>query len=524
MRAYAVRVFGRRTVAAACLLVLIACVVWWLRTERSDALGEADGSGASAARGAEVDQLAGLEGSAKTVNEDATVITPPSPTLPPAHPGRLEILGIVVDEAGRPVEGAAVQLQQGVKGDGWLRNTVLWGNVARLVTPEDGTFRLPAARDNQQRRLWVERSKQWSGTTVVIIDDIDAPLTLTVQRAPNLGGILLDPKGRRLRHGTVHVSYEEMSKAGTVMADRDGAFKIRIPVDATNIRLQLGHTEQWKRKKGEPLGTVLYDVPIGSMDLVLRLLAEVFIRGVVEGVDGAHPTSATIYAKREDEGPQAVQLAVGIQGGEGAFVVGPLRPGRWKLVAQPSDAHYAMSEWTHAVAPAEDVVITCEVTDGIHGRVEGDDVAGFRVVWRDENTPLGPRASSVTVGKDGAFHVPHVRNAPHAIYVTKRGDSRMARLRGVRPGPEPLVIRLERGLALEGSFQSGAKQMGRRVIAAQGGFEVDALADGNGYFRILGLVAGDWQLDAVTKSENMEWKSGPGIIVPAGSRGVVIEE
>ncbi len=511
------------------MLVLAACVYWWAQDEQASELdGGRQYASETARPQAELDQIATLRGSAKPrTNPESAPSKEADAALVVPEDGRPMVRGVVVDETGKPVAGVAVQLQQGMKGSGWLRHTVLWGNVARLTTPEDGSFRLPAARDNQHRRLWAERSNKQSGSTVTIVEDIEAPLTLTVQRAPNLGGSLLGAKGRRLRHGTVHVSYEHMAKAGTVMADRDGRFEIRVPIGAKKIKLQLGKTEQQKRAKDEPLGSVLYDVPIGSMDLVLRLQDAVFIRGVVEGVDGGSPISGSIWARRVGEGPgsHAVQVFSGIgQGGGASFVIGPVRPGKWKLVAQPSDARYSMSGWTHVAAPAEDVVITCEVTEGIHGRVEGEDVKGFRVVWRDEDTPLGPRASAVMVKKDGTFRIPHVRNAPHTLYVSRRGDVRMANLRGVRPGAAPLVIRLEPGLALEGSFKSGAKHGGRRVIAEQGGFEVDALADESGHFRILGLGGGDWRLDAVSKSKSMEWKSGPGIIVPAGSQGVVIEE
>src|SRR5205814_566232 len=143
---------------------------------------------------------------------------------------------------------------------------------------------------------------------------------------------------------------------------------------------------------------------------------------------------------------------------EGRFSIGPLRPGRWRLVARPqvseppdpevsAVAPQAATAYTDvvAVAPATDLTLRLARGLTLFGELEGEDVAGFDVRWLLPPGPEGKRMGDVRVGKDGEFEIDGLPDAPLRLYARRIGDDRFALIEGMRPGPARQRILLTRG-------------------------------------------------------------------------------
>ena len=505
------------------LLALAACGAWWAwpRDDLHVAVGSAQAPAlTNAALGAAM-----LEGAFRSPSPE----TPELPSEPPhravdVEPGTtarlVTVRGRVLDEYDTPRGDVTVRVQH-VKplthrSRGWSATL-----VAELLSGDDGSFEV-TVESGITVRLTADASDILSPSLPLEMSAEEKSVILRVQRTPNIGGRVFDERGEPHALARVHLRWDQLWGRHETRCDPQGRFEAAIPPGAKRLTVSTGILECRSRRIGAPLGDRMFDVPVGTMDLELHSHEPVALRGRLVGPEGEHIVRGRVRAWRVGQGPRRASALSHLTGNTGEFIFGDMRPGTWALRANPEVPGHAESEVMTVEAPDVDLRIQCPATPGIHGRVEGRDLGGFKVWWHDPGRSIGPTTGEVEVLADGSFRIPSARIAPHRLYVYGRGDMRMADLRGVLPSKRPMRIRLQPGLSIRGAFAEGERDEWRLVVAVQGKLDIRARADQSGAFEITGLSAGGWHIYPTLVIGRRQTRRPPGVAAEAGSRGVML--
>jgi hypothetical protein len=184
----------------------------------------------------------------------------------------------------------------------------------------------------------------------------------------------------------------------------------------------------------------------------------------------------------------------------------------WRVVGLPQAGAGTYAELV-LPAPSSDVVLRLGRSQPLVGRLLGEDVDGFEVLWTLPPGPEGARVGTAAVRADGGFRIEGLPAATVRLYARRIGDDRYALAESV-PGPTPVELTLLRGAAIEGTCDESC----RRVIARQGDLHQEGRASA-GKFRIGGVAPGRWTLRSVLGTE-LQFESRSSVDAEPGASGV----
>jgi RNA polymerase sigma-70 factor, ECF subfamily len=395
----------------------------------------------------------------------------------------MAIFGRVVDEEGRPLEGARVHVTTG-------RTTYRYGASIRALQPDatttsaDGTYRL-AGLENRTYRVFAELrgyfpKHEWGATATP--EGGEAP-TLVLTKGLFFSGSVVDEEGRPL------VANVLIPNFGQTRSGEDGRFELLIS----------GPGSYWVTVWARgflPTGTAEAVLPLAEpwQTTLRRGLA---IEGVVLDAHGSPIDRAMVRAFDETgKGPWAMSDE------EGRFVLGGLPPGPRTLSVRaegffPTFPGIAAGARDVKLRAQPDVVIDCHVV--IAGRVVGPDGTGLENAWvtiqaaSGSGSPRDPsRYRRSRTDDAGGFRAEKLRGPPFAVSVRHR-DFLPSALSGVTGDTENLLIRLRKGMRISGTLVSddplpdgismGAYDPARKRtlgghVDEQGGFTVGPLPPG----------------------------------------------
>jgi hypothetical protein len=428
--------------------------------------------------------------------------------------------GRVIDEHGEGVGGARVVLFSRVKLTGMFDFSPMERKLAEVTTATDGSFELAARAGSLLRAVDCEG---WSRSAPVAFDQTRGSFTLRVCRRPAVAGVVLGVSGKPAAGTPINVAWREAGDRRVTLdtkAYADGTFEARVPPEVTVVDVRCGLLESAKGAANAGMGATLQGVTVPHTDLVFRLRAPAFIRGVTVAADGS-PLSAHILALAAFDGPDPAPRLQTQSDKAGVFVFGPLRPEtRWRLIAMARAPTHTYTEQVVA-APAEAVEFRLTEPSVLTGRLIGTDVSGFSVQWSLAEGPEGARGNIVTVDAEGAFRIEGLPAEPVRLYARKIGSDDYGLLAGALPGPTTHEIHLTKGLVVDGE----CKGYSGRLIFHQGELQHECRAE-NGRFRMGGLPPGPWVLRRVSRLEGAgwtsEWETGESTEVVAGDRKVTL--
>lgn len=380
---------------------------------------------------------AGHGGSVEAISE-ADVVTDVELTIPQG----IDVRGTVVDPDGRLVGGAIITVGRGSEDVLEVRRT-----------DANGTFFL---RSVAKRNLVTAFAEGFAGSQVLTAEqfaDGTQELRLT-GIAGSVAGRVFDTDGRPLAGAWVTHGYTLFDFTGTLTAmrvaltDAAGEFRLQAIPLAMSWPLHagaLGHAT-WK-------GTVKVtasDTPF----VEIRLERAVHLRGTLRDQNGAPVSGVVTVIDRNspgksiaDQRPWRNSRSFDSTHAESVFAFPNLPAG--DLLVSARDKHGNVASRTFKALPGDqlewDPVLTNDLA--IRGKLLDDGgrpLAGWRVA---AGGPEGqPEPSPTETASDGSFALLSCAQVAYAVRCYVKGDWHQAILeqRGVEPGGEPLVLRVER--------------------------------------------------------------------------------
>jgi protocatechuate 3,4-dioxygenase beta subunit len=479
------------------------------------------------------------------------------------------LAGRVVDEEGRPIEGALVQVSRGGENifRAFLRSVEGQGAVR---TSRDGSFRAARLEPGENQRLDVrhdEYEERSLGGISLSPGMTRSGVSIVLRRGLSIRGVVKDEEGRPLAGAQV-----DLSRALTMRGGR-GGMEVSFVGPGTEVRRETGADGRFEfrglkagdygvsaRRPGfsrasvDPV-SVTEARAAEPLEIVLRPGAT--ISGVLRDKAGAGASGWYASAHAASEVGGRPFGPGGIQGGEptgpdGVFFLEGLTAGETYEIQAMGPAGLGPRK-SGVVAPAEgvDLVVTGagqirgRVLDGDSGRAipdfevryQPDAQGGMRFVMRmGPGRRGGPYERQSFHSEDGSFVLEDVaagRWTVEAFAPGYQAGSASAVSVGEGEAAEGVEVRLSKGGVISGRViesRSGRAILGATVRAELSGGEprmpmvgIDAegaenetTTDAEGRYELAGLAPGAW---AVTASHpdwseataGVELKDAPGI-------------
>jgi hypothetical protein len=432
------------------------------------------------------------------------------------------VRGRVVDELGRAVAGARIHAVASFRfsiSAGGFAPAQIVSSEPLAVSDTDGRFL--GSADPLSTGLIVAATEQWSASASTEFAGPEHDVTLVVTRVPNLTGTILAADGNPAPRVDVRVRASKLHQEVRGRSLDDGTFALRIAPGADVVDLLVGALE------GEPpsplgIGVALQSVTIPHAGLVVRLEEPARLEGVVVGLE-SEPAPAVVDVLRVDAGAVPFRTRVGAP--EGTFALAQLRPGRYSVRARSlTPTAGAVTEAAEIVLPCGPVRLVLRAPETLHGRLLGEDVAGFRVLLVEDDARFGREQRDARTDTEGRFEF-HGLQGPVRVIARRMGDDRYADLVAT-PGPLDVDVTLLSGQRIEGRLLKGPPYDGARVLARQDGIEVDVRLDSDGGFSLRGLAPGEWSLFVTNRSQGegfaMEWGEDLRLQAEAGATEVLV--
>jgi uncharacterized GH25 family protein len=442
--------------------------------------------------------------------------------------------GRVRDAGGAPVAGAHVV----VVGYRVEARCVFGGPTgpslgAKTTSGDDGTFDVAFDPDDRAAvAVDAPDFAPWRGTFTAA--QVEAPLEITLSPPRTVAGRVVRA-GTEVGVGDADVAIlrdvplddradpvEESRFAARVVATTaaDGSFRVDGLAATDGLRfhgaglLDVGLSAE--RLAGDALRVEMQP----ALELAGRArfadgrpCADVAVAAYLDGTDG-------------DIESDAFGATVGAAA-DGSFVVGPLPAGNWRLEFRGGSPQVVRRMVGPLAAGTRDLAVELVPGRTIRGRVlrPGGEPEQFVTVvaWPDGE---GETRGEGEVDHAGAFAVGGLGDGAFVVSVEARGCLPWKRS-GIRPGGEPLEIRLDAGMAVAGRVLGPD---GRRfwpcrlrlepVEEREGVDAREGATDEDGRFRVTGLVAGKWR---IVEGQTGDCPRFPGeIVVEAGAEDVVV--
>jgi protocatechuate 3,4-dioxygenase beta subunit len=338
-----------------------------------------DRDGAAKLRGLELDGTL-LEVSAKGyATERSTVATGDDPKATVEHTVTLgtsaPIEGIVVDEDGKPVAKASVDLRNAIRS--WSDN---------VDADEQGHWH---ADNFGAGKIIASASGEAHVATKDLIIDHDGVhaktgVVIRVERGATVSGVVLDASGKGVEDASVSCN------GGGGRSDASGKFTIKgLQAGDNEISASLG-------SRGSQLQR--FTLAKGGHKDVVIVLVESSIAGIVTGTHGEPLEDIQVYARSE-----TLTGGFGRTDEHGRFDLGGLTPGQYELVAERnSDRQYIQKGVTISTGTRNVRLVLPDVAKLV-GRVvlDGKPVDYFGVSIHDD--PEGWGSPDVVRSPDGRF-------------------------------------------------------------------------------------------------------------------------
>ena len=442
-----------------------------------------------------------------------------------------EVHGIVVDELGQGVAGAAVLLSPISPRPLDLELLRRLGpdrfdGVIMLSTNADGRFAAQGVAQEDLRIWATTREYLWSTTRW--LEHRPHGVRLELERAaPDelVRGLVLDPEGRAVEGSSIRVSYRgpRLYRTRWARSDEYGRFEVlAVPTARTDLRAK-DPEDRWS--------DAIPDERQDASEVVLRFrktrVVPIHVYGPLEGRGGPNQTAgpiaeATVRAiARFERDTQAIGRATTSESEPGAYLLREPAEAFSLTVQAEGYADLETSRFASGELPAP-YVVTLEKLAQLHGRVtvDGAGVPGARVQLARNITRVGsafqtihhrgfptewdPYADfTVRTDSDGKFSFAPQTPGDYAVRAELEGYAPAeVRFEGYDPqvGTGGLELELTGGGRIEGRVipKSGEEALGLRVAASRGDGHVQVqYADEDGMYAFEALLPGRWMVEVV---------------------------
>ena len=395
------------------------------------------------------------------------------------------LAGVVRDDQGRPVTGAAVRTE---------------GDRPSERTDAKGEFRMASVRPGEHTVVAREGGRAPGIAVVVVEPETEASVSIVLSDGGFVTGRVVDPEEQPLA-GRLRVEvFDEHGLPSSVSdglatdAKADGTFALG-PLPIGTLGIGVSAPRHATRRVEATIAGRGRTVDLGDVTLETGLV----IRGQVRDREGSGIEGASVRARLRRPGERGEGEAT--SEADGAFVVAGLKPGTYQLTASRSGLAPA-----HAMAPAggDPVDLVMEAGGEIAGRVVDADgqpaEEAFLIAERAGGPGPGPGGASGAADEgEGRFVLRDVAAGRYVLQAQASGRGE-ASISGVRvvAGKRTAVgtLRLQgggivRGTVVDADGQGipGATVIAERDLNMQSG-ELTDQTGSTGAFEIRGVPAG----------------------------------
>ncbi len=442
-----------------------------------------------------VDRPADADGNPLALLREVVAVEESDRTITVRLAGGLRIAGTLRDDRGAAIEGQRVTARR-------LSDTSEWRTVA---TDAEGRFVIEPLAEGAHRVTWGGKAP-WLPPEPIEVPAGSEGLDLRLTRGASFVVEVRDPEGNGLPAVRVLVTtnWEERRVQRQGETDEDGRFEAEgVPAGAL-LEISASTTP----RTGAAYPTVrLEDVPFRTGSVVVPMVEGVFVEGEVVSPEGAPVTTGRVKA---EDAKRRRASSVQLEGGSNVFRLGPLLPGRYRVVAA-GPRGTAPSESVEIDAPADGLRLVLRHRTTITGRLLDPEGKTWTAEWLTKDMAWGGR-----VNPDGRFAFKDVYAGPGSLFLREQEGSRVVLLEDVDPTAASFEVTATEGHTLQGRVVGeGASLVGlRRGLVYLGGPVQD-----DGTFEIRGVPDGTWTLTVWGRETVLVEREG----VPANATDLVLE-